>query len=53
MLNGLWYIGDRLLIPHTGNIQEELFCLAHDILAHFRADKLYVALRDTYYWPNM
>ncbi len=24
-VNSLWYIGDRLLIPHTGNVQEQLF----------------------------
>ena len=23
--NGLWYIGDRLLIPRTGTIREDLF----------------------------
>ncbi len=52
-VNGLWYIGDRLLIPHTGNIREQLFRLAHDSLGHFGADKAYGSLRDAYYWPNM
>ena len=51
--NGLWYIGDRLLIPHIPEIREILFWLAHDSLGHFGADKSYAALRDTYYWPNM
>lgn len=51
--NGLWYVGDCLLIPQTGNLQEELFRLAHDVLGHFGANKSYAALRDTYYWPNM
>ncbi len=41
-VNKLWYIGDRLLIPQVGNIREELFCLAHDCLGHFGADKAYV-----------
>jgi hypothetical protein len=31
-INGLWYIGDRLLIPCTGDICENLFYLAHDSL---------------------
>jgi hypothetical protein len=51
--NGLWYIGDRLLIPRYGNIREELFRLAHDASGHFGADKSYATLRDAYYWPNM
>ena len=52
-LNGLWYIGMRLLIPHVANLRENLFQLAHDTLGHFGADKSYVALRGTYYWTNM
>ena len=43
--NNLWYIGDHLLIPCFGIIQEYLFHLAHDTAGHFRADKSY--------WPNM
>lgn len=52
-VNNLWYIGDHLLIPHIGNIHEELFRLAHDCLGHFGSEKAYAALRDSYYWPNM
>ena len=51
--NGLWYIGDRLLIPQVTNIHETLFHLAHDTLGHFGADKSYTSLLDAYYWPNM
>jgi len=51
--NGLWYIGDRLLIPRASSIQEDLFRLAHDSSGHFGADKSYATLRDAYYWPNM
>ena len=51
--NGLWYIGDWLLIPRVGTIHETLFHLAHDTLGHFGADKSYASLRDAYYWPNM
>jgi len=52
-VNGLWYIGDCLLIPHLGDIRENLFRLAHDTLGHFGADKSYAVLHDAYYWPNM
>jgi len=51
--NGLWYIGDRLLIPRVTGLREALFQLAHNVLGHFGADKLYTSLRDAYYWPNM
>jgi hypothetical protein len=51
--NGLWYIGDRLLIPRAGSIWEDLFRLAHDSSGHFGTDKSYATLRDAYYWPNM
>src|ERR1700683_5131870 len=51
--NGLWYIGDRLLIPRVADIRENLFRLAHDCLGNFGADKSYASLRDAYYWPNM
>lgn len=51
--NGLWYIGDRLLILRTGTIFEDLFRLAHDVSGHFGADKSYTTLRDAYYWPNI
>lgn len=52
-INGLWYIGDRLLIPHTGDLREQLFRLAHDSLSHGGTDKAYAMLCDAYYWPNM
>ena len=51
--NGLWYIGDCLLIPHTGTLQEDLFHLAHDSdddnTGHFGVEKCYVTLCDVYY----
>src|SRR5882762_9050838 len=40
--NGLWYIGDRLLIPRCGTIREDLFRLAHNTSGHFSTDKSYV-----------
>ena len=53
LINDLWYIGDHLVIPRTGDIRENLFRLAHDTLGHFGADKSYANLHDAYYWPNM
>lgn len=53
LINSLWYVGGRLVIPRVGKIRENLFCLAHDEMGHFGADKCYATLRDTYYWPNM
>ena len=52
-VDGLWYVGDRLLIPRSGTCREDLFRLAHDALGHFGADKAYATLKDHYYWPNM
>jgi Integrase zinc binding domain len=52
-VDGLWCVGDRLLIPRSGTCREDLFRLAHDALGHFGADKAYATLRDYYYWPNM
>jgi hypothetical protein len=40
-INGLWYIGEHLVIPQTGTIHEDLFRLAHDTLRHFGARKSY------------
>ena len=42
-----------LVIPHTGSLWEDLFCLAHDNLGHFGFEKSYNALRHEYYWLNM
>ena len=51
--DGLWYVGDHLIIPRTKNLRETLFTLAHDVLGHFGFDKTYGSLRSAYYWPNM
>jgi hypothetical protein len=52
-INGLWYIGNCLIVPHAGTICEDLFQLAHDALGHFGAKKSYASLHDSYYWPGM
>ena len=41
LVNSLWYISDRLVIPRTGDIHRNLFQLAHDTLGHFGTDKSY------------
>ena len=51
--NGLWYVGDRLIIPCTMSCREDLFHLAHDSMGHFGTDKAYANLRESYHWPNM
>ncbi len=51
--DGLWFIGNRLLIPRVGNIRKDLFHLAHNALGHYGFDKSYASLRESYYWPNM
>lgn len=53
LINRLWYIGGRLIIPHVGDICETLFHLAHDMLGHFGFDKTYGSLHNSFYWPNM
>jgi len=52
-VDGLWYIGDHLVIPRYGDLRENLFRLAHNVLGHFGPDKSYASLWDAYYWPNM
>jgi len=51
--DNLWYIGEHLIIPHTGTLCKTLFTLAHDTLGHFSFHKTYGSLCNTYYWPNM
>ena len=53
LVNGLWYVGDCLIIPCVGNICETLFRLAHNVLGHFGFDKTYASLCELYYWPNI
>jgi RNase H-like domain found in reverse transcriptase/Integrase zinc binding domain len=51
--DGLWFIGDRLVILKVANLRKELFRMAHNVLGHFGVDKTYASLRDCYYWPKM
>ena len=51
--DGLWFLGDRLIIPANCGIRKQLFRLAHDNLGHFGFRKTYNSLCDSYLWPNM
>lgn len=50
---GLWFIGERMVIPNVIQLREAIFRLAHDVLGHFGPDKSYEALRHSFFWPNM
>src|ERR1700733_7816150 len=51
--DGLWFIGDQLVVPSVTGLREALFRLAHNSLGHFGFEKSYGSLRNSYYWPNM
>ena len=53
VVDGLIFIGSRLVVPRVGTIREDLFRAAHDSLGHFGAEKSYANLRSAYYWPRM
>ena len=53
VVDGLIFMGPRLVIPRVGTIREDLFRAAHDSLGHFGAEKSYTNLRSAYYWPRM
>jgi hypothetical protein len=53
VVDGLIYIGSRLVVPRVGTIREDLFRAAHDTLGHFGFEKSYATLRSAYYWPRM
>ena len=50
--DGLWFIGERLIIPCC-EVREQIFAMAHDALGHFGFSKTYQSIRDSYFWPNM
>lgn len=51
--NNLLYVGEHLVIPCIDGLCEQIFCLAHDTLSHFDAEKLYAFICEAYYWPNL
>jgi hypothetical protein len=51
--DGLIFYNERILVPKVAALREQLFFLAHNQLGHFGADKSYLNLRKSFYWPNM
>jgi len=51
--NGLWYIGERLVVPKESSLQEIIYRMVHDNLGHFGFHKCYNNICDSYFWPNM
>src|SRR5271155_1742553 len=50
---GLWFMGERLIVPNIGHLRETLFRVVHNVFGHFGFDKSYNRSRMSYYWPNM
>lgn len=51
--DGLWFLGEQLIVPSNGGVCERIFRLAHDNLGHFGFHKTYKTIRNSYFWPNM
>ena len=51
--DGLWFIGERLVVPGGCSAREDIFHIAHDTLGHFGFYKTYGSLQGSYFWPNM
>ncbi|PPQ76896.1 hypothetical protein CVT24_008781 [Panaeolus cyanescens] len=51
--NGLWFLGDRLVVPAKCGVRAKLFQYAHDLMGHFGSRKTYDSLRSSFFWPNM
>ena len=51
--NGLWFLGNRLIVPGGCGAREQIFHLTHDSLGHFGFFKSYENIRHSYFWPGM
>lgn len=51
--DGLWFIGNQLVVPGGCSAREDIFCIAHNALGHFGFYKTYGLLCGSYFWPNM
>ena len=51
--DGLWFLGERLIIPAECGMREHIFRLAHDTLGHFGFHKTSKTIHNSYFWPNM
>ena len=51
--DGLWFLGNRLIVPGGCGARERIFQLTHDTLGHFGFFKSYENIRHSYFWPGM
>ena len=51
--DGLWFLGNRLIVPGFCGAHEYIFQLTHDLLGHFGFFKSYENIRHSYFWPGM
>ena len=51
--DGLWFLGNHLIIPGGCGAREHIFQLTHDSLGHFGFFKSYENIRQSYFWPVM
>ena len=51
--DGLWFLGNRLIVPGGCGARELIFQLTHDSLGHFGFFKSYENIRHSYFWPGM
>ena len=51
--DGLWFLGNRLIVPNGCGAREYIFQLTHDTLGHFGFFKSYENIRNSYFWPGM
>jgi hypothetical protein len=51
--NGLWCIGNRLIVPEDSGLREIIYRSVHDNLGHFGFHKCYDNICNSYFWPNM
>ncbi len=51
--DGLWFLGEHLVVLAGCNACEFIFRATHDCLGHFGFLKTYASIRGSYFWPNM
>ena len=51
--DGLWFLGNHLIVPGSCGACKYIFQLTHDTLGHFGFFKSYENIRHSYFWPGM